>query len=644
MGGTITDTSFRSIILGSLPASWDPIIATLYTTTSSVEALTQLNAHWSRVSGRNKRSPSSNAPAVFQASGPRRTIHCTNVNCRRPGHSIEDCYWPGGGKEGQFPPNFGRRHQQQQYQNQQNNRPGNNSQQNTNPQQPPCSYNVTVGNQGQSQSQAVIERVRESYTMMADAGSRDRNLMGLTMTVIDSGATDHCFVHRHDFVKYTRFTNPMLGRTAEKGLTFEIIGQGTVTMAVDVGEKVVELTLNDVLHTPGLRSNLISIPKICSLGYSVFFGLEEVLAKHLGGAIVLRGTMNEGLYQVPVVESPKAYLARSQRNPTSFDVWHRRFGHAGVDSIKNMARKGLVDGLDVVGDLEMEGSCEDCIFGKMHARPYDEEVVPEKELLECLHIDLWGPSPVISAGGSKYFMLIMDGASSFRAVEFLREKTAEATLQVLKDFVTHAERLTGKALLRVRVDRGREWDNRLWDEFRHQHGFTIDFTTAYAHQQNGAAERSMRIILDGARSMLVESGLPMKFWPEAVRMAVYVRNLIPSKRHPDVVPAERWYGKKQDVTHLRPFGATAYAHISPKTSTSKLAARATRLVMIGYFSRGSYKLLERDTGSIFSGRNIHFEEGDMNFARGLERVKWGEDEDPFPPRVLEERRGEGVRV
>ncbi|KAJ3563743.1 hypothetical protein NP233_g8744 [Leucocoprinus birnbaumii] len=401
------------------------------------------------------------------------------------------------------------------------------------------------------------------------------------------------------------FTTPMLGRTVEKGLTFEIIGQGTVSIAVDVGGK-----------------NLISIPKVCSLGYSVFFGLDEVLAKHPSGAIVLQGIMTEGLYQVPVAESPKAYLARSQRNPTSLNVWHHHFGHAGVESIKNMARKGLVDGLDVVGDLEMKGSCEDCIFGKMHARPYDEEVVPEK-VLECLHIDLWGPSPVISAGGSKYFMLIMDGASSFRAVEFLKEKTAEATLQVLRDFVTHAERLTGRPLIR--------------------HGFTIDFTTAYVHQQNRAVERSMRIVLDGARSMLAELGLPTKFWPEAVRTAVYIRNLIPSKRHPDIVPAEKWYGRKQDITHLHPFGATAYTYVSPETSTSKLAARATRLTMIGYLSRGSYKLLERETGSIFSGRNIRFEEGETNFAKGPERIEWGEDKDPFPLQVLEERLGE-VRV
>ncbi|KAG6858934.1 hypothetical protein C0991_001614 [Blastosporella zonata] len=36
-------------------------------------------------------------------------LTCINTNCGRTGHTINNCYWRGGGKEGQFPPNFGKR-------------------------------------------------------------------------------------------------------------------------------------------------------------------------------------------------------------------------------------------------------------------------------------------------------------------------------------------------------------------------------------------------------------------------------------------------------------------------------------------------------------------------------------------------------
>jgi len=49
-----------------------------------------------------------------------------------------------------------------------------------------------------------------------------------------------------------------------------------------------------------------------------------------------------------------------------------------------------------------------------------------------------------------------------------------------------------------------------------------------SHDKNGAAEHTMRTILDGVRSAMAESGLPLKFWADAVRTIVYIRNFIPS--------------------------------------------------------------------------------------------------------------------
>jgi len=42
------------------------------------------------------------------------------------------------------------------------------------------------------------------------------------------------------------------------------------------------------------------------------------------------------------------------------------------------------------------------------------------------------------------------------------------------------------------------------------------------HELNGVAERSMKIILNVVQTILVESGLLTKFWPEAVQTIVYL--------------------------------------------------------------------------------------------------------------------------
>lgn len=164
-----------------------------------------------------------------------------------------------------------------------------------------------------------------------------------------------------------------------------------------------------------------------------------------------------------------------------------------------------------------------------------------------------------------------------------------------------------------------------------ERGISYKFTTPYAHQQNGIVERSMRTILDMVRSMLAESGLPPKYWAEAVQMAAYVQNFIPSSRWPGVVPAEMWMGERQDISHLRPFGATAFAHIPSDLNLSKLSPRLVRVTMIGYFGHEGYKLLERSTGSVFRSRDVIFEEGETNLAKQPNPNTYTNDNDPFKP-------------
>jgi len=97
---------------------------------------------------------------------------------------------------------------------------------------------------------------------------------------------------------------------------------------------------------------------------------------------------------------------------------------------------------------------------------------------------------------------------------------------------------------------GKEWLNSVWETYAKAHGIKLEFTTPYAHQQNGTAERSMCLLLNGARSVLAESGLPIKYWTDAVNTVTYVQIFIPSVRRPGSIPAELWDGRRQDISYL----------------------------------------------------------------------------------------------
>jgi len=109
LGATIDDEDFKMILLTSLPASWNPIIATCIKDGTSTEAISLLETWSLHFSPKSSINP----VAALQVTKPprkdRNQLVCINPNCNRQGHTIEMCYWRGGGKEGQFPLGFGKR-------------------------------------------------------------------------------------------------------------------------------------------------------------------------------------------------------------------------------------------------------------------------------------------------------------------------------------------------------------------------------------------------------------------------------------------------------------------------------------------------------------------------------------------------------
>lgn len=64
-------------------------------------------------------------------------------------------------------------------------------------------------------------------------------------------------------------------------------------------------------------------------------------------------------------------------------------------------------------------------------------------------------------------------------------------------------------------------------------------TCPYTPEQNGAVERINRTLVEKARSMLNDVGLPKKFWVEAVSTAAYLVNRSPT-RSLETTPEEAW--------------------------------------------------------------------------------------------------------
>ena len=145
-----------------------------------------------------------------------------------------------------------------------------------------------------------------------------------------------------------------------------------------------------------------------------------------------------------------------------------------------------------------------------------------------------------------------------------------------------------------------------------EQGIRHEVTVAYSPEQNGVAERMNRTLCEAARAMLSHAHLEKEYWAEAIATAAYVRNRLPtSSLQGDITPYEKWYGRKPDISHLRVFGCTAYAHI-PDQRRQKLDVKTEKLRFVGYsIASKAYKLFNVQTRKMVIRRDVVFNETDF---------------------------------
>jgi hypothetical protein len=95
-----------------------------------------------------------------------------------------------------------------------------------------------------------------------------------------------------------------------------------------------------------------------------------------------------------------------------------------------------------------------------------------------------------------------------------------------------------------------------------------------------------RTIVEKVRCMLLESGLRKVFWTESVLTAVYLINRSPTAALEKSIPAELWYGQKQNLQKLRVFGSLVYLHIPNEITKGKFDTRTKKCIMLGYCPNG----------------------------------------------------------
>ncbi|KAD6118823.1 hypothetical protein E3N88_10094 [Mikania micrantha] len=390
-----------------------------------------------------------------------------------------------------------------------------------------------------------------------------------------------------------------------------IIGKGVVTNG--------EIRFDDVNHVENLKYNLLSVSQICDKGHVSLFTKQDcrilssdvmpLIGKVLDEYTLLKANRVGKVYafdlskKISVKGHPCLFSKASFKES---NLWHRRLGHVNIKNMNQLVKHGLVRGLPLK-DFSCDENCTACLKGKQHKVSFP-PIGDSKSTgcLQLLHMDLFGPVQIMSMAKKKYCLVIVDDYSKFVWTFFLHSKGEVA--KAIINFVLYAEKQYSIPIKCVRSDNGTEFRNHILDEFYMSKGIQRQYSIPRTPEQNGVVERKNRTLIEAARTMLADSGLPLIFWAEAVNTACYVQNRVLVNQRWLKTPYEILHNLTPLISFFRAFGCPCYI-LNTKDQLTKFDSKVDAGYFVGYSSTcKAYRVFNCRTKIVEETLHVKFNE------------------------------------
>lgn len=415
----------------------------------------------------------------------------------------------------------------------------------------------------------------------------------------------------NDISVFTNFVEqPKAGALVAEG-TSKVLGYGQIDLTIWTQDGTRHLTLKKVYYAPNMRRNLISVGLMDVVGFKRNFYRKGVNISLPGGENFLNVPLKNRMYsfeaearnsgQRSYMESNTIERADSDRDKEDVMNWHSRFGHQNIGSLIDLQRRDGVYGLENMKGTEK--CCTPCLMGKTTKASHKKINGPvSREVLDLVHLDVWGPSPTTSLGGARYFLSIIDDYSRYTVVYTMSRKSD--VFYCFREYLADVERQKGKKLKAIRSDNGLEFCSKDFEKFLTTRGIRIQRRNTYSPEMNGVAERFNRSAIESVRTLLMECKLPKALWSELLHTYVHVKNRFPHMGVRGEIPYKAWTNKDFSEGYLRKMDSLVFVHEKGKVK-SKLEPRAKMGILVGYaFRTRGYRIWFPNTRSVIENKHL----------------------------------------
>lgn len=281
------------------------------------------------------------------------------------------------------------------------------------------------------------------------------------------------------------------------------------------------LCLRTILRTTvKIGKNLLSISRLTADNNIIieFHPICCLVKDKLTGKILMQGTIKDGLHQLA------ENSLQANNNSTALlslkENWHRRLGLPIDRVLEEILNKCKIK----IPSDDSFSFCEACQYGKSHLLPFKNSVSRAKGPLDLVHSDVWGPAPLVSSTGFRYYVHFIDDFSRFVWIFPLKQKSE--VFQAFTQFKNLTENLFNRRIKAIQCDGGGEYIP--VQKIAHENRIQMRISCPYTSAQNGRSERKHRHIIELGLTLLAQAKMPLHFWWEAFSTAVFLINRLPS--------------------------------------------------------------------------------------------------------------------
>jgi hypothetical protein len=265
--------------------------------------------------------------------------------------------------------------------------------------------------------------------------------------------------------------------------------------------------LKNMQHVSSVDKNLVSGSLLCRDGFKVVLESNKFSCQSVDN-LLIKGYVCGGLFHFSV----SYYCNKSVNNicdginESDDSIWHSHLCHLNFGSMSRLSSLNLILNLSIV-----KGSkCQGYVQSKQPRKPHKAAKVRHLAPLELIHSDIYEMNGVLTEGGQRYFLTMIDDASRYCYVYLL--KTKDGALNCFKTYKAEGENQLEKKIKHFRSDQGGEYFSNEFDLFCVEHGIIHERTPPYSPQSNGVAEKKNHTLIDLVNSMLDTTGLSKAWW------------------------------------------------------------------------------------------------------------------------------------